>query len=272
MLIIQHNCRRAYAITIAALEVGLERQAGIVCLQEPYIKREFRHAGYLIYWPEEGEHRNHRVAVAVRKDLLSQKIFEARTDLLNHPYLMVIDVWDLDRSGNRARRTRIINCYDNWLGEGCCWQGSEARRRRAIEDAEWGQLLQGRCLVLGDFNAHSPLWNPQSARRAHAGPLEPLIEQHDLLVTNDPEEPTRPKSTPGISIIDLSITSQDLGLLPRWLIDRDCSTGSDHELILMEWDDIGENPQGKSNVVTGWRIQELLADGETLERAAQAWR
>jgi hypothetical protein len=53
MLVIQHNCRRAYAITIAALEAGLERQAGIICLQEPYIEREFRHGGYLIYWPEE---------------------------------------------------------------------------------------------------------------------------------------------------------------------------------------------------------------------------
>jgi hypothetical protein len=100
MLVIQHNCRRAYAITIAALEAGLQRQADIVCLQEPYIKREFRHSAYLIYWPERGEHKYYKVLIAIQKDLLASKTIEARTDLVNHLYILALDIWDLDRGRN----------------------------------------------------------------------------------------------------------------------------------------------------------------------------
>jgi hypothetical protein len=121
MLVIQQNCRRAYAITIVALEAGLQRQADIVCLQEPYIVREFQYSAYLIYWLEKGEHKYYRVLIAIRKTLLASKIIEARTDLINHPYILALDIWDLDKSRNHARRIRIVNCYDNWLGEGYYW-------------------------------------------------------------------------------------------------------------------------------------------------------
>lgn len=46
MLVLQHNCRQTYAVTIAALEAGLELGVGLACLQEPYINDEFRHGGY----------------------------------------------------------------------------------------------------------------------------------------------------------------------------------------------------------------------------------
>ena len=55
MLIIQHNCGRAQPATIEALKTGIERQAGILCLQEPYILNDFTHPGYLLYWPGGGE-------------------------------------------------------------------------------------------------------------------------------------------------------------------------------------------------------------------------
>jgi hypothetical protein len=51
MLIIQYNCGRIYPATLGALEVGIERQIGIICLQEPYIFNDFSHPGYLLYWP-----------------------------------------------------------------------------------------------------------------------------------------------------------------------------------------------------------------------------
>jgi hypothetical protein len=127
MLVVQHNCRRAYPVTIAALESGLQLRAGLVCLQEPYVVRDFSHPGYLIHWPEEGSRKEARVAVVVRKDLLNKWVVEARTDLINHPYALAIDIWELERgTKRRARRTRVINCYDNWIGAGYPWQGREA--------------------------------------------------------------------------------------------------------------------------------------------------
>jgi hypothetical protein len=159
MLVLQHNCRKTYAITIVALELGLQLGVGLVCLQEPYIDRDFNHPGYLLYWPE-GQRRDCRVAIGAQRDLLDQLVIEARTDLISHPYMLTVDIWDLGQAQEKARRTRIVNCYDNWVGASCRWIGKSPRRRRAIEDADWEQLTIGRCLLLGDFNAHSPLWNP----------------------------------------------------------------------------------------------------------------
>jgi hypothetical protein len=114
MLVIQHNCRKAYAVTIAALELGLELGAGLVCLQEPYVEGTFSHTGFLLYWPE-GERRDCRVATAVRRGQGPNLRTEARLDLARHPYLLVLDVTE------GPRLTRVVNCYDNWLGEGAVW-------------------------------------------------------------------------------------------------------------------------------------------------------
>jgi hypothetical protein len=73
MLVIQHNCRKAYAITIAALETGLKLNAAFIYLQEPSIGRNqyISHPGYTLYWPEAGEHKDKRVTIAVRRDLMT---------------------------------------------------------------------------------------------------------------------------------------------------------------------------------------------------------
>jgi ribonuclease HI len=272
MRVVQHNCRKTYPVTIAALEAGLELEVGLVCLQEPYIKREFRHGGYQIFWPEAGLHKTRRVATAIRRDLFSRVIVEPRTDLVNHPYFLVLDIWELDRAGEKNRRTRVINCYDNWLGAGCCWQGDSDRRRRAIEDVSWNEILEGRCLFLGDFNAHSTLWNPLARARANAGPLEDLIEGENLFINNEPGIPTRPKVTPGISIIDLTFTTVSMGPLRAWAVDEDHQTGSDHEMIVMEWASMEHGSMAPSKEVTGWQIQALEADPQTLEATKHTWQ
>jgi len=160
MLVIQHNCRKAYAITIAALETGLKLGAAIICIQEPYIGKLYTisHPGYSLYWPEEGEKRDKRVAIAVRRELASQLILEARTDLLDHPYALALDIWELNRDTRvKKRRTRLINIYDNQIGLGTCYKGDSNQSWRAIEDISWNTLLRGRVVLLGDFNAHSPI-------------------------------------------------------------------------------------------------------------------
>ena len=93
MLVIQHNCAKAYAIIIAALEAGLALNAAIIYLQEPYIgQNSISHPGYVLYWPEEGDLKNKRVVTAVRRDLIAKTIIEARTDLINHPYAQALDI------------------------------------------------------------------------------------------------------------------------------------------------------------------------------------
>ena len=135
----------------------------------------------------------------------------------------------------------------------------------------WDGILEGRCLVLGDFNAHSPLWNPLAGSRTNAGPLESLIEARGLYLNNEPGVPTRPKTTPGISIIDLTLTTVSMGPLQAWTVDQDHPTGSDHELLVMEWAPIEHGSEPPSREVTGWQIQALQADPQALEYAKQCW-
>ena len=72
MLIIQHNCKKASAITIAALETGLKYNAAFVCLQEPYTgQNPISHPGYTLYWPETGKQNEKRVSIAIKRDIMA---------------------------------------------------------------------------------------------------------------------------------------------------------------------------------------------------------
>jgi hypothetical protein len=93
MLVIQYNCRRAYPITIAAFETDLALNAAFIYLQEPYVGvYTFSHPDYEIKWPEKGENKEQRVLIVIRKDLLTKVITETRSDLVNHPYVLALNI------------------------------------------------------------------------------------------------------------------------------------------------------------------------------------
>lgn len=182
---------------------------------------------------------------------------------------MALDITEFGSSlSRRKRKTRIINVYDNKIGEGQRWQGSSPRVRRAIEDMSWQSLIKRRVLIVGDMNAHSSMWNPHCHKRQNAGPLETLIETYELFINNDPDYATRPSSG-GISIIDLALTSPQLGPLRVWEIPEEYPS---HELILVEWEEMEEeksrSQQGSS---TGWNIQKPLDDEQLFSTARTAW-
>lgn len=135
----------------------------------------------------------------------------------------------------------------------------------------WQSLIKRRVLIVGDMNAHSTMWNPHCHKRQNAGPLETLIETYELLVNNDPDYATR-LSSGGISIIDLALTSPQLGPLRVWEIPEEYPSLSDHELILVEWEEMEEeksrSQQGSS---TGWNIQKPLDDEQLFSTARTAW-
>ena len=199
------------------------------------------------------------VLTAVRKDILNKVIIENRTDLVSHPYCIVLDIKELDPiSGKYSRRTRVVNLYDNKVGNGCVWQGASPILRRAIQDISWRLVIKGRVLIVGDMNAHSPAWNPHCRQKGNAAPLEDLIDSYELIVNNDTDFPTR-SSSPGMSIIDLALTSPELGPLRVWEIPEEYPSLSDYELILMEWENI-EAPGQKNNqaAINGCSVKNLL--------------
>ena len=275
MLVVQQNCGKGYECTISALEATLGLNAAVVCIQESFLgNRNISHFGFNFYWPSGTDDRKDmRVLIAVKKDMLNKIIIENQTDFVSHPYCIVIDVMERNPVLRKySRRTRFVNFYDNKIGNGYVWQGSSPTIRRAIQDISWRQVIRGRVLIIGDVNTYSLMRNPHYRQKMNAGPLEELIESYELIVYNDTDFPTRP-SSPGISIIDLTITSPNLGPVRVWEISEEYPSLLDHELILIEWEDI--DTQGHENAqatMSGWSIKILLEDDKLLEAAQSAWK
>lgn len=92
MLVVQHNCGQGYEITIMALETALSIGAGMVMLQEPFIvAREISHSTFNFYWPQ-AERKEIRVMSAIQKKLSNKLVVEHKTDLINHTYVMLLEI------------------------------------------------------------------------------------------------------------------------------------------------------------------------------------
>lgn len=58
--------------------------------------------------------------MAVRKELINKIVVDHRTNLVNHLYFMLLEIWELDlRSKRPKRKTQVVNIYDNWIGRDC---------------------------------------------------------------------------------------------------------------------------------------------------------
>ncbi len=128
MLVVQQNCGKGYEC-ITTLEACLGLEASVVCIQEPFLgNRSLAHAGFNLYWPSGTDNRKDmQVLIAVRKDILNKIIIENRTDWVSHPYCIVLDIKERSPGSEKyCRRTRVVNLYDNKIGNGCVWQGSSS--------------------------------------------------------------------------------------------------------------------------------------------------
>jgi hypothetical protein len=91
--VVQHNYRKAHVIIIAVLETGLTLKTEIVCLQKPYIEiNNITHGGYTILWPETELRDKKKILIIIRKDLQNNLIIKPRTDLINYPYALTLDI------------------------------------------------------------------------------------------------------------------------------------------------------------------------------------
>ncbi len=126
-------------------------------------------------------------------------------------------------------------------------------------------------MIAGDINTHSPLWKPHCQRRQNAAILEDFIDQFALIINNEPGRSTRPASQ-GVSVIDLALSTTELGPLTLWEIPEDYPALSDYELILLRWEDIDVNlSQPNISKATGWDIQGLIEDKDKFSKAQKEW-
>lgn len=73
---------------------------------------------------------------------------------------------------------------------------------------------------------------------------------------------TRPKQSPGLSIIDLILTTPDIGLLSTGIIDPEYATPLDHELITFDIENLNieRRSLGLRTEVIGLAIKNMTID------------
>lgn len=93
-----------------------------------------------------------------------------------------------------------------------------------------------------------------------------LIVRDDLILNNKPGKVTRPSHQNTTSVINLKFTTQEIGTLDSWIIDRELSTPSDHEVIRCDLANQYETVRGMetSQKVIGCRVKVIL-DGTRKE-------
>ena len=168
-VILQQDVARQGDALVALMETARERKADLVLVQEPPEFVGHRHPAFEFL-------QAGRVMMARRID--SDWTISAEEGLTRDAEGDV-QVLVLGRRGHKGRELRVVNSYH---------QGTGRRRRdRGATRAKWDEILLEDCILAGDFNAHSPVWNPQCTRNQcrDALFLEELIEVHELVVKNN---------------------------------------------------------------------------------------
>ena len=80
--------------------------------------------------------------------------------------------------------------------------------------------MPNNCLILGDFNAHSPLWGSQRLSQ-RGSQVEALLNKHALVCMNDGSPTFMSFSYRSTSAIDLSIASPRLAPKFKWTVTSD---------------------------------------------------
>ena len=104
---------------------------------------------------------------------------------------------------------------------------------RPIREIQWGQILDGRTILLGDFNTKSPSWDPHG-RSVNANDLEGIIKGFNLILNNDTTVYTREQGN-SKSVINLTFTTPSLGQLELWVVLNKAQIPSNHKVIISEY-------------------------------------
>jgi len=166
--VIQHNSARSYEWTIGALEMGVERSADVVCLQEPPREK----GGIGISHSANDIRTRKRVWTAIQRG--SGLVVDERMDLSRGANDNVIAT---DVRRRKETITRIVNVYDRkdtQSGERSAWKLNWQRVTR-----------QGGTVLAGDFNPHSTRWDPTCQVQRDAMFWEDVIDENGVEIGND---------------------------------------------------------------------------------------
>jgi len=210
---------------------AVELKAEVVLIQEPREGKDgtVSHPGFRNIMKEK------KVWIAISNEA------KARIDPVDivggEGYVQTVDITI------NKRNFRVVNVYD---------QKTPNSNRRPAEEVNWARLLRGRCIIAGDMNAHSQMWNVRAGRRpGNARFWEGIVEDFECRIWNTEEETRWGRNAANHSIIDLTLSIGDVEL--NWFIAGDeHHTGSDHAVI--GWEVLGLGSAPTVETITGWDV------------------
>ena len=222
------------------LESGLRRMVDFVFIQEPPQNIGYRHNGYHIF-------RSGRTATAYRIE--SQWKMARRTSEVK---MANGDVQCIDVSYSNFK-FRFLNVYD---------QLKFGTNHRPTRDLDWSKLITEHTILLGDFNAHSKIWNSRCQQQRNATFWEAVVEDNGLAYVGDGQQTCFTPNTDLYSVIDLVFTNEDKQhqVKARVINNDDDSTESDHEMIevtILEAEHIRKVRKFKA-----WNVDKMLNEDE----------
>jgi hypothetical protein len=260
------------------METAVRKKVDLVLIQEPPEDHRFTHPGYDYLWT------TGRVMSARCKT--SAWTFSTE-DNLTKGSTGDVQVLSVGRRNQKGRVLRIANVYSaKVFGE----RGGD----RPAHLANWPEILSEDTVLAGDFNAHSPRWNPHNPPRRNHHFLEELMDDYDLIVQNDGTATRHPDrhgnsddeylddeedldsdddvtdgATAAVSIIDLTLASPRIAhRVLDWQVleDDDDATGSDHVTIAWSFD--GEAQEmDQEYLMRGWSLTNLQGNSEEVRDA-----
>ena len=123
-------------------------------------------------------------------------------------------------------------------------------------------------LLLGDFNAHNPLWGGQILDNK-GKVIEDLLDSNDITIFNDGSMTFHNIANNQFSALDLSICSSNIYLDFNWCV-NDYLNGSDHYPIHLDY--VKNTP---SDAPTKWKVKEAdwdkFSEGINLDREFESF-
>lgn len=88
--------------------------------------------------------------------------------------------------------------------------------------------------------------------------------RHNLILNNELGKAIRLTPQNTTSIINLMLTTPEVGKLDTWIIDEELSTPTDHEVIVSDLANLDETigGMGTSQKVTGWSVKGLSKEAK----------
>lgn len=247
--ILQVNCRRSTIIMQVAMEVG--KECNIIAIQEPWFGKNGKtidltkyaqtveHQGYdIIHQGGEGKWKARVMWMIKRERRLEYRV---RGDRWKNEDASVLNV-----QTNKGK-IRIVNIYNAKSPiknnqQGWCIQ-------RLPEGIAKGQPT----LIIGDFNAHSRLWDSSVTKEVRDKLILEAMERENMTLINAKNIPTY-RSGKVKSVLDLAwITAKDWDQT-SWELRKQDEVGSDHAAILIT---MGKDQEMCTNPTQSrWNVKE----------------